>query len=97
MTEEERMELEFDKKHLSMELVAAGDDVNRPLTGDVVRVRYTAYTLTTAGLYNAENLKVCFPFSSPLILLPPPLLSRWSPVQSPGSRGRGWSSCWGSG
>lgn len=59
MTEEEKMELEFDKKHLSMELVAAGDDVNRPLTGDVVRVRYTAYTLVTTGLYNSETLKVC--------------------------------------
>jgi hypothetical protein len=70
LTEEERMELEFDKKHLSMELVAAGDDVNRPLTGDVVRVRYTAYTLTTSGLYNAENLKV------PLLILAVPSLSR---------------------
>jgi hypothetical protein len=61
MTEEEKMELEFDKKHLSMELVAVGDDINRPLTGDVVRVRYTAYLLTTTGLYNAETLKVCHP------------------------------------
>jgi hypothetical protein len=65
MSEEERMELEFDKKHLSMELVAAGDDINRPLTGDVVRVRYTAYVLTMAGLYNAEALKV------PLLSSPP--------------------------
>lgn len=58
LTEEEKMELEFDKKHLLMELVAAGDDTNYPLTGDIVRVRYTAYVLTTAGLYNAENLRV---------------------------------------
>mmetsp|Transcript_923 Transcript_923/g.920 ORF Transcript_923/g.920 Transcript_923/m.920 type:complete len:505 (-) Transcript_923:48-1562(-) len=58
LTEEEKMELEFDKKHLLMELVAAGDDTNYPLTGDIVRVRYTAYVLTTAGLYNAENLRM---------------------------------------
>jgi hypothetical protein len=32
MTEEERIEAEFDKKHLSMELVAAGDDTNYPVS-----------------------------------------------------------------
>ena len=41
-----------------MELVAAGDDTNYPLTGDIVRVRYTAYVISTTGLYNAESLKV---------------------------------------
>jgi hypothetical protein len=31
MTEEERIEAEFDKQHLSMELVAAGDETNYPV------------------------------------------------------------------
>jgi SAM domain (Sterile alpha motif) len=48
LTEEERIERELDAKNMHIETMVTGDEVNFPLVGDVVRVRYTC-TLVATG------------------------------------------------
>eukprot|EP00596_Hydrurales_sp_CCMP1899_P002065 CAMPEP_0119035170 /NCGR_PEP_ID=MMETSP1177-20130426/2125_1 /TAXON_ID=2985 /ORGANISM="Ochromonas sp, Strain CCMP1899" /LENGTH=487 /DNA_ID=CAMNT_0006993123 /DNA_START=121 /DNA_END=1581 /DNA_ORIENTATION=+ len=40
LTEEQRIERDLDDQNINIEVLVAGDDLNYPLVGDIVRVRY---------------------------------------------------------
>ena len=50
LTEEQRLERQLDAKNIHIETLVTGDELNYPLVGDVVRVRYNCTLVATGSL-----------------------------------------------
>lgn len=47
LTAEQLIEKELDDKNIRIEVLVPGDGKNFPMVGDIVRVRYVSYLVTT--------------------------------------------------